>query len=183
MHVAQEALRYLPIDAVWFMVSPGNPHKLDSDMAPFEARLDSARDLADSHPALFASDIETRLGTQRTADTLFALKTALPATRFVWIMGADNLKTFHTWYRWRDIVHALPIAIFDRPGYSEAGSSSRMAARYRKFRKRPGELTSVHGPAWAFVRIPRHPASATVIREHLGPDWALGSDRGNGTDF
>ena len=37
-------------------------------------------------------DLETQLGTRYTVDTLRALRRRFPRTRFVWLMGADNLR-------------------------------------------------------------------------------------------
>ena len=31
--------------------------------------------------------------------------------RFVWIIGADNLRSFHRWQRWREIAMLVPIAV------------------------------------------------------------------------
>jgi len=46
-HISLEAMRALALDEVWWLVSPGNPLKEDArDMAPFEARISSARNAA-----------------------------------------------------------------------------------------------------------------------------------------
>ena len=80
------------------MVSPQNPLKSTDGMAPFEERLQSAHLMA-NHPNIRVTDIETRLGTSYTAGSLAVLKHSFPATRFVWIMGADNLKQISRWHR------------------------------------------------------------------------------------
>ena len=42
--ISLQALRALDLDEIWWLVSPGNPLKQGaSDMAPFAARLASAR--------------------------------------------------------------------------------------------------------------------------------------------
>ncbi|RMB07894.1 nicotinate (nicotinamide) nucleotide adenylyltransferase [Eilatimonas milleporae] len=171
LHVALEALKRLPVDAVWLMVSPGNPLKDDTDMAPFDARLESARELADRHPGLFASDVENRLGTRYTAETVRALRRFMPKTSFIWMMGADNMATFHLWRDWQDIAMTVPIAIFDRPQYSQHGLSGHLAQRFAANRVPARMIRADRAPAWAFLTIPRHPASATLIRQALGREW------------
>ena len=70
-----------------------------------------------------------------TADTLRALRRRFPRTRFVWLMGGDNLAQFPYWRRWQAIFRAVPIAVFARPGSSQKalagdrGASLRAGAR------------------------------------------------------
>lgn len=170
-HVAKQALKQLGLDAVWLMVSPGNPLKNQSEMAKQKRRRKSLKAVLGFHPKLFVTDIEKEIGTQFTADTLAKLTKHMPETRFIWIMGADNLATFHHWDRWQTIVHTVPIAIFDRPGYSVSGLHSRFANCYAQSRLPKHRLKHSKAPAWTFVTIPRHPGSATIIRRQKGTKW------------
>jgi len=87
------------------MVSPQNPLKPQRGMAPFPVRLRSARAMA-RHPRIKVTGIEARLGTRYTADTLAALKRRFARTRFVWLMGADNLIQIPRWEEWTTIFAA-----------------------------------------------------------------------------
>ncbi|WP_417464709.1 nicotinate (nicotinamide) nucleotide adenylyltransferase [Kordiimonas sp.] len=175
--VARECLKQLHVDAVWFLISPGNPQKADGSMAAFNQRVASVEQLTHHHPRMMATDVEKRLGTRYSADTVLALKKAMPFTNFIWVMGADNLASFHTWRRWREIAQALPIAVFDRPGYALTGLVSPFARCFRRFRMAPQRLKASQSPAWAFVTMPRHPASATQARQLLGEKWLSGIER------
>ncbi|NVJ69510.1 MAG: nicotinate (nicotinamide) nucleotide adenylyltransferase [Alphaproteobacteria bacterium] len=175
-HVAKECLKRLGVDAVWFLVSPGNPLKADADMADFDKRYASIEALTKNHPRMHVSDIETRLGTRYSADTIFALKKAMPHTNFIWVIGADNLASFHRWRSWQEIACALPIAVFDRPGYSITGLNAKFARRFGRFRTKAEKLGTSCSPAWAFLTIPRHPASATRLRQQLGKTWLASAD-------
>lgn len=175
--VARECLKQLRVDAVWFLVSPGNPQKTDGSMAAFQKRIASVESFSRHHPRLIATDIEKHLDTRYSADTILALKKVMPFTNFIWVMGADNLASFHTWHRWQDIARALPIAVFDRPGYALRGLASPFARCFQRFRTTPQGLKSSRSPAWAFVTMPRHPASATQARQLLGKKWLSGIER------
>ncbi|WP_417451073.1 nicotinate (nicotinamide) nucleotide adenylyltransferase [Kordiimonas sp.] len=175
--VARECLKRLEVDAIWFMISPGNPQKADDTMAAFNRRCESVSMMVGHHPRMIVTDVEKRLGTRYSADTITALQRAMPKTRFIWVMGADNLAAFHSWHRWKDIATSLPIAVFDRPGYAVRGLNSRFAKCFAQFRKTPQELKASRSPAWAFVTMPRHPASATQARQLLGKKWLSGFDR------
>jgi nicotinate-nucleotide adenylyltransferase len=96
------AAQALGLDAVWWLVSPGNPLKPKAGMAPLAARLASARKQA-RRASIVPTAIERELGTRYTIDTLRKLQQRFPQHRFVWLMGSDNLAQFHRWRSWRDI--------------------------------------------------------------------------------
>jgi nicotinate-nucleotide adenylyltransferase len=128
------AMRALALDEAWWLVSPGNPLKPAAGMAPLPARLASARAMARRAP-IRATDIERRLGTRYTADTLARLVRRYPQHRFVWIMGADNLADFHHWQRWRTIARTMPIAAIARPGYDARALAAPAMGWLRRFRR------------------------------------------------
>ena len=109
-HVADIARARLRLDQVWLMVSPANPLKPARGMAPLSDRLASAQAIGDGRHVL-ATDIEARLGTRHTVDTLARLRTRFPRASFVWLMGADNLVQFHRWGRWRDILRSVAAGV------------------------------------------------------------------------
>ena len=148
------------------MVSPQNPLKTADDMAPFAERLAGARKVA-RHPRIRVTGIEARLGTRYTADTLQTLVRRFPQTRFVWIMGADNLLQISEWHNWTLIFRTVPVAVFDRAPYSWGALASQAARRFRRYRIRTEHAASLAlatPPAWAFFHTQLHPASATAIR-------------------
>ncbi len=171
LHIALEAIKRLKLDEVWFLVSPGNPLKEIDGMASFEERMESARARVRGHSKIRVRDIELGLETSLSVNTLSALKSEMPATNFVWLMGADNLASFHLWNDWQKIADILPIAVFDRPEYALKGLFSRFARQYARNRVPQQNLKTAKKPAWTFVTIPRHPGSATQIRNQHGDNW------------
>jgi nicotinate-nucleotide adenylyltransferase len=165
-HISLYALKMLGLDAVWWMVSPQNPLKPTKDMAPLEKRLEAAR-TASRHPKIYVTDIETRLNTRYTVDTLAALKTHFPRTRFIWLMGADNLRQFHRWHRWQDIFKSVPVCVLDRPPRHDSVRACPAAGRFRPYlidQSKCAALKRLSPPAWTILHIPLDDTSATAIR-------------------
>jgi nicotinate-nucleotide adenylyltransferase len=165
-HVAKLALRRLALDQVWLLVSPGNPLKPARGMAPFEKRLASAGRVADGRHVV-ASGIETALATRYTVDTLRALRRRFPLARFVWLMGADNLAQLPLWRGWLAIARGMPIAVLPRPGYNHralAGRAARRLGHARLASRCAATLSLRIAPAWIFLPVPQHAASASAIR-------------------
>jgi nicotinate-nucleotide adenylyltransferase len=165
-HVADLALRRLRLDQVWLMVSPGNPLKPVDGMAPFAERLASARRVADGR-RLVATGIEAALATRYTVDTLRELRRRFPRACFVWLMGADNLHQLPRWRGWLAIARAMPFAVLPRPGYNNRALAGRAAKRLGSARlpaRRASLLAGSRAPAWIFLPVPQHAASASAIR-------------------
>lgn len=165
-HISLLALRRLGVDEVWWLVSPQNPLKPTRGMAPLPERLAEAARVA-RHPRIHATAIEAHLGTRYTADTLAVLCRRFSNTRFVWLMGADNLIQIPRWKHWESIFHSAAIAIFDRNSYSFralAGKAARRFASRRLPERQANILVDTPPPAWLFLHTRLHPASATTIR-------------------
>lgn len=166
-HISLQAIQSLGLDAVWWMVSPQNPLKGTRDMAPLDTRLEKARALA-KHPKIHVTDIERQMGTQYTLDTIKALKTRYPRTTFIWLMGADNLATFHRWKNWREIFKALPVCVLDRPPQHGSLKNCPAAVAFRPYlitQSKSMALKKAKPPAWVVVRMPLNDMSATAIRK------------------
>ena len=172
-HISLQALRVLNLDELWWLVSPGNPLKEGArDMAPFEARLASARRMA-AHAPIRVSDFERREGTRFTVDTVRLLKRRCPQHRFIWLLGSDTLRDFHKWRDWRGLAREVPIAVIRRPGYDSAARAARALGWLRRFvhpSSQASQWTDWSAPAIIFLRLPPDPTSATAIRAQ-DPSW------------
>jgi nicotinate-nucleotide adenylyltransferase len=160
------ALKRLKLDRIWWMVTPGNPLKDTSGLAPLEQRMAAARALA-HHPRIDVTGLEAVIKTRYTYDTVRWLLTRCPGVRFVWIMGADNLRSFHRWQRWRDIASMMPIVVVDRLGPSLYAAASPAGASLSKFRIAEEDAASLPNrrpPVWSFLHGLKSPLSSTALR-------------------
>jgi nicotinate-nucleotide adenylyltransferase len=167
LHVARQAMIHAGLDQLWLMVSPGNPLKSANGMAPFASRLASAARIADGR-RIIATDIERRFGLHYTAATMAALKRRFPAVKFVWLMGADNLRQLPRWGNWLRIMRAMPMLILPRPGTTRAALAGQAASRFKKHRlpARSGLcLASAAAPSWILLPVKENSTSATALRK------------------
>ena len=167
VHITRTALKRFGLDRVWWLVSPANPLKKRGP-ALLSDRMARARQVM-QHPRVEVTDIESRLGTRYTAETVAALQARYPAVRFVWLMGADNLAQFHRWQDWRWIMDNVPVGVLARPNDRISARLSKAARVYREAMLQ-GRASEVLGrgdaPRWCFVNIPMSDASSTAIRSN-----------------
>ncbi len=135
------------------------------------------------HPKVTVSDIEMKIGTRYTAETLGTLISRFPGVRFIWLMGADNLTAFHNWERWREIFEMVPVGIVARPADIIAARHSKAARTFsfaRLGNRRSSLLPRASTPAWCLVDAPMLNLSSSAIRGR--GDWVETADRsGTGT--
>ena len=166
LHITKWAIKEFGLDKVWWLVSPGNPLKAKGPAA-MDRRLAACKELVSDHPKIVVSDLERRLGTRYTAETLDAIQARYQDVRFVWLMGADNLADFHKWDRWDEIMYKMPIGVLARPGEQLAAGCSPAARRFRRKRlsaRRSTALPFREAPCWSLLTGPMVNISSTQIR-------------------
>ena len=99
--VAEQVLQAFPGSELWLVVSPQNPLKSETDLAPEQHRLEMAR-IAVRHSLLHermqVCDIEFSLPKpSATIHTLQALSARHPQRSFSLLIGSDNAACFNQW--------------------------------------------------------------------------------------
>jgi nicotinate-nucleotide adenylyltransferase len=155
-YVGEVARKALGLSAVWWLVTPGNPLKRASELAELLTRMAFAVQAAGRGGIV--TDIESRLGTRYTVDTVRALRRRFPHTRFVWLMGSDNLAGFGRWKDWVLLARLLPIVVVRRPGSALDTLKSPLVRRFGQVR-RLGAAPSV-----LLLDGPRCVQSSTALR-------------------
>jgi nicotinate-nucleotide adenylyltransferase len=164
--VAHECLKRLDLDRVWILVTPGNPLKDHSELAPLDQRLELARRTMGG-PQVDITGFEAAYGFTYTWQTLDFLTRSHPRTNFVWIMGADSMSTFDRWERWHDIARLMPMAIYARPGVSLTAPGDGAVRALDDARIPEEEAPTLAGrppPAWVYLHGIMSDASSSAIR-------------------
>lgn len=164
--ISRIALRRLGLDAVWWLVTPGNPLKDNRALPPLADRMAQAASVADD-PRIVVTGIEARWRLRYTVDVLRRLKMRCPGVHFVWLMGSDNLAGFSRWRNWPEIAATVPIAVIDRPGTTLIALSGVAASRLAPSRLAEHDARVLpwrQAPAWVFLHGRRSSLSSTALR-------------------
>ena len=166
------ALQRLGLDKLWVLVTPGNPLKSASGLPPLGTRIAAVRAMVDN-PRVVVTGMEASLGSRFSWKTVERLTRRFPRTRFVWVMGGDNLTNFHRWQAWWRLANAVPMAIIDRPGATVTGVHS---PRRRGARLRPpagADGADARGAARAGLGLSARAARGAVVDRAQGPDCSV----------
>lgn len=166
-HVAEQALKALKLDAVWWIVARSNPLKVQH--GDFKERFESAQQQA-KHKQMKVSDIEQTASLTYSIDTIKFLRKRCPTSKFVWVMGSDNLESFHYWRDWQEFANTVPVCLIIRPGSLNTALNSRFSHRFGKVRVHRHELAFLpvcKPPVWGLLNVPYNYESSSRLREGL----------------
>lgn len=167
LHLAKTAKKRLALHRVLWLVSPGNPLKDSNLWNNYDERLQSAQSITDKLPNHFTCESEVIFRTKYSIDTITGLQKRWPKVRFVWLIGADNLSSFHLWRDWQKIAKTIPIAVVARPGDPIRARLSPLARQFSSSRlPEPAAriLANQNAPAWIYLTAPLSALSSTAIR-------------------
>ncbi len=114
--MAEYALqRKKDMECLVFMPNNLPAYKETCEIIDTEHRLNMLQIALQDHPDMCISRIEIeRGGITYTADTLDELLSWNPGLKIYFIIGTDSLKSFDTWFRYRDILHSCTLLVADR---------------------------------------------------------------------
>jgi len=115
--VAQEVQEKLKLDRIFFIPTSLPPHKKKVKISSSVHRLRMVQLAAQANPNFKVLDLELkRKGHSYTVDTLRILGKKYPQTKFVLILGLDNLNHIHTWKKPEEIFRLSQVIFISRPG-------------------------------------------------------------------
>ena len=120
MVIANHIVEYTEIDKIWMVVSPQSPFKKKQSLASNYDRYHLLTLAVGDNARIRPSKIEFDLPTPSyTIDTLTYLKEKHGEQDFALIMGGDNLKSFHKWKNYEQIIEHHDIYVYKRSGSEE----------------------------------------------------------------
>ena len=127
INLARAALSSDMVDRVLLMPSGNPPHKR-TGLEDKLHRLSMAQLAIEGETGIEICREEVdREGVIYTVDTLGILRERMPDCRFFYLIGADTLRTLHTWRRPEDVIRLCTLLVAARPGEDEADLPRLMA--------------------------------------------------------
>lgn len=119
VQLARSFLKSGLIHQLLILLTPDPPHKEKEAQTPYKNRLDMLKIAFSEMEQTIVSDLERELpAPSYTLQTIRHLQTQEPKTLYYLCMGGDSLVDFHRWYKYEEILKAVPLLVAERPGYS-----------------------------------------------------------------
>lgn len=109
--IAQQVLDFTDTEEVWFL--PNYHQSPPKPVAPVEDRLAMAKLLVLDRTKVSTLEIDNKLD----GETVHLLSFLPKEHNFSFIIGSDQLPTFHLWLDWEKLLAAIPFWVFPRYGF------------------------------------------------------------------
>lgn len=109
--IAQQVLDFTNIEEVWFL--PNFNQSPPKPVATVIDRLAMTRELRLPHTQISTIEIEHQL----SGETSHIVPYLPKEHTFSFIIGSDQLATFHLWNDWEELLKHMPFFVFPRYGY------------------------------------------------------------------
>ncbi len=120
--ISKEAKKRFNLKKIIWAITQKNPLK-KSSLVKLKNRINFCKKVIGRNNFIKVKFYEKIIGSNKTIDLInHVLKNNNCEIYF--IMGADNLITFHKWYKWELISKRCNIVVFDRHGYKKKSLNS-----------------------------------------------------------
>ena len=165
LFISLEAKKLLELDEVWWIVTPQNPLKILKP-ATYQERVNNCKNITRNYP-INIKEIEKKIGSNYSYKTINYILNHYKNIKFFWLMGADNLISFHKWQKWQKIFDNMSIVIFKRHGYNTNALKSIASKKYNHTRILKSQINFEDFnklPSWAIIQNKEIKISSTEIR-------------------
>lgn len=113
--IAHHVLQYTDLEEIWFVISPQNPLKDQTELLPEAVRLELLKTAIEGQAGFILCQRELTLDRPSyTSKTIEVLKAEHIQRNFVLIIGSDNLAIFDQWKDYKKILAGTDIYVYPR---------------------------------------------------------------------
>ena len=114
--ISLEAKKIFKLKKVIWAITKKNPFKNKSYMS-LKERINYAKKITKKNKFIKVDSYENKIKSNKTFQLIKFIKKKNKNSEIYFIMGADNLISFHKWYKWKEISKKCNILVFDRNRY------------------------------------------------------------------
>ncbi len=130
IEISRISLKKLNLEKVYWVITKKNPFKNEAFYSLGE-RIEYAKKISSSQKKIKVIYIENIVKSSRTIDLTNYFIKKKNIKNIYFIVGSDNLISFHKWKSWKKIVKLVKLVVFSRKGYDKKGKKS-IVAKYLK---------------------------------------------------
>ena len=122
--ISKEALKKFNLKSVIWAITIQNPFK-EKSINNLKKRIADCKKIIRTNKLIKVKFFEDIVNSNKTIDLINHLSKNKKYDLY-FLMGADNLITFHKWYKWKQILKKSNVIVFDRRGYKKKSLNSKI---------------------------------------------------------
>ena len=123
LKISKEAARRFKLKRIIWAITKKNPFKKKSSL-PLSSRIEYCKKITEKTNFIKIKFFEDKVRSNRTIDLINYL-TKNKKDEIYFLMGADNLISFHKWHKWKNILKKSKLVVFDRQGFKRSCLNSK----------------------------------------------------------
>ena len=128
--ISKEAKKRFDLKKIIWALTKKNPFKVESE-TPVSKRIKDCKKIIGLNSFIKVKFYENIIKSNKTIDLINYLKKNKDIEIY-FLMGADNLITFHKWHKSKSISQKCNILVFDRHGYKKKSLKSKTFKKLNK---------------------------------------------------
>ena len=149
--ISVEAKKKFKINKIIWAITKKNPFKSKSYFE-LKKRITFAKKIAKKYSFISVKYYEDKIKSNKTINLINYIKKNNNRPEIFFLMGADNLISFHKWYKWKIISSKCSILVFDRTNYK---SKSLKSVAFKK----------LNGKGLKFIKYKKVNISSSKLRK------------------
>ena len=130
--ISKEAAKRFKLKKIIWAITKKNPFKKKSSQN-LTARISACKKIIKKIKFIEVKFYENKIKSNKTINLINYLTKKFDYPKLFFIMGADNLISFHKWNKWKLILQKCNILVFDRQGYK---SKSMKSIAFKQFNRK-----------------------------------------------
>ena len=111
LHLSKLAIKTLKLNQLWWIPTLYNNFKNPNIYSCYKQRLKDCQIITKPYRHKIKIINKPQI---KSFLLIKELKKQYPKNNFIWVMGADSLIKMHLWHHSKQLIHEIPIAVFDR---------------------------------------------------------------------
>ncbi len=128
--ISKIALKKLKLKKIYWVITKKNPFKKKTFYS-LEERINFAKKISRSQKKIQVVHLDDSVKSSRTIDTLNYFIKKKNISNIYFIIGSDNLISFHKWKSWKKIVKMVKLVVFSRERYDRKGMKSTVVKNFK----------------------------------------------------
>ena len=121
--ISVEARKKFQINKIIWAITKKNPFKSKSHYN-LKERINYAKKITKKYKFISINFYENKINSNKTINLINYLYKKNKSSEIFFLMGADNLISFHKWHKWKIISSKCNILVFDRTNYKSKSLNS-----------------------------------------------------------
>ena len=149
--ISIEAKKQFKIDKIIWAITRKNPFKSKS-FFELKRRINFSKKITKKYNFISVKYYEDKIKSNKTINLINYIIRKNKRSEIFFLMGADNLISFHKWYKWKIISSKCNILVFDRTNYK---SKSLKSTAFKK----------LNGKGLKFIKYKKINISSSKLRK------------------